>query len=103
LSSLSGGFPERYRPVGKKKFVADWPTVNLSIRKDIFQSLGGFQEFIGRAKTPNWVLIFSPKKISGFFMIRNLLFITIGEKASSSIFSRLAATVFIGIFCQKIP
>jgi len=43
LSSLSGGFPERYRPVGKKKFVADWPTVNLSIRKDIFQNLGGFR------------------------------------------------------------
>ena len=43
LSSLSGGFPERYRSVGKKKFVSDWPTVNLSIRKDIFEELGGFQ------------------------------------------------------------
>lgn len=43
LSTLSGGFPERYRPVGKKKFVSDWPTVNLSIRKDIFAELGGFQ------------------------------------------------------------
>jgi glycosyltransferase involved in cell wall biosynthesis len=42
LSSLSGGFPERYRPVGKKKFVADWPSVNLSIRKNIFNELGGF-------------------------------------------------------------
>ena len=42
LSSLSGGFPERYRPVGKKKFVADWPSVNLSIRKKIFDELGGF-------------------------------------------------------------
>jgi len=42
LSSLSGGFPERYRPVGKKKFVADWPSVNLSIRKNIFEELGGF-------------------------------------------------------------
>ncbi len=43
LSHLSGGFPERYRPVGKKKFVCDWPTVNLSIRKNIFKEIGGFQ------------------------------------------------------------
>jgi GT2 family glycosyltransferase len=43
LSHLSGGFPERYRPLGKKRFVTDWPTVNLSIRKSIFQELGGFQ------------------------------------------------------------
>lgn len=42
LSSLSGGFPERYRPVGKKSFVADWPSVNLSIRKKAFSDLGGF-------------------------------------------------------------
>ncbi len=42
LSSLSGGFPERYRSVGKKKLVADWPSVNLSIRKNIFEELGGF-------------------------------------------------------------
>lgn len=42
LSSLSGGFPERYRSVGKKKFVSDWPSVNLSIRKNIFDELGGF-------------------------------------------------------------
>lgn len=42
LSSLSGGFPERYRPYGKKKFVADWPTVNLSIQKRAFGELGGF-------------------------------------------------------------
>ncbi|OGI34193.1 MAG: hypothetical protein A2259_02100 [Candidatus Moranbacteria bacterium RIFOXYA2_FULL_43_15] len=42
LSSLSGGFPERYRPVGKKKFVCDWPTVNLSIRKKTFEEIGGF-------------------------------------------------------------
>lgn len=42
LSALSGGFPERYRPIGKKTFVADWPSVNLSIRKKIFEELGGF-------------------------------------------------------------
>jgi glycosyltransferase involved in cell wall biosynthesis len=42
LSSLSGGFPERYRPIGKKKFVADWPSVNLAIRKNAFEEIGGF-------------------------------------------------------------
>jgi glycosyltransferase involved in cell wall biosynthesis len=42
LSNLSGGFPERYRPHGKKRVVFDWPTVNLSIRKKIFAGLGGF-------------------------------------------------------------
>ncbi|MCX6762337.1 MAG: glycosyltransferase [Candidatus Moranbacteria bacterium] len=42
LSSLSGGFPERYRSIGKKKFVVDWPSVNLSIRKYVFKELGGF-------------------------------------------------------------
>lgn len=42
LSSLSGGCPERYAPVGNKKFIDDWPSVNLSIRKDVFAELGGF-------------------------------------------------------------
>ncbi len=42
LSSLSGGFPERYVPVGKKRFISDWPTVNLTVRKKIFQKIGGF-------------------------------------------------------------
>jgi len=42
LSSFSGGFPERYIPKGKKKEIQDWPTVNLSIRKEIFQKIGGF-------------------------------------------------------------
>ena len=42
LSPLSGGYPERYVPVGKKRFVDDWPTVNLSVRKDVFSDLGGF-------------------------------------------------------------
>jgi cellulose synthase/poly-beta-1,6-N-acetylglucosamine synthase-like glycosyltransferase len=41
LSSLSGGFPERYRPFGKKHFVNDWPTVNLSIRKNVYNEVGG--------------------------------------------------------------
>lgn len=42
LSHFSGGFPERYAPIGKRKFVSDWPTVNLSIRKKIFEEVGGF-------------------------------------------------------------
>lgn len=42
LSILGGNFPERYYPVGKKRYVSDWPTVNLTVRKDIFTKLGGF-------------------------------------------------------------
>ena len=42
LSGLSGGFPERYAPVGSKKFVDDWPSVNLSVRKEVFTAVGGF-------------------------------------------------------------
>ncbi|MFH0814987.1 MAG: glycosyltransferase [Candidatus Falkowbacteria bacterium] len=43
LSKLSGGFPERYAPVGSKKFIDDWPSVNLSVRKDAFAKVGGFK------------------------------------------------------------
>jgi len=42
LSSLSGGYPERYVPVGKKREIDDWPSVNLSIRKKDFTAVGGF-------------------------------------------------------------
>jgi len=42
LSKFSGGFPERYISMGKKKFVDDWPSVNLMVRKTIFDSIGGF-------------------------------------------------------------
>jgi GT2 family glycosyltransferase len=42
LSSLSGGFPERYVPKGKKKEIQDWPTVNLTVRKSVFEKIGGF-------------------------------------------------------------
>jgi glycosyltransferase involved in cell wall biosynthesis len=42
LSALSGGSPERYVPVGKKRFVDDWPSVNLSLRKQAFADIGGF-------------------------------------------------------------
>ena len=42
LSRFSGGFPERYVPMGKKRLVDDWPTVNLSVRKSIFTEVNGF-------------------------------------------------------------
>lgn len=42
LSSLSGGNPERYVSVGKRRFVNDWPSVNLSMRKHLFEKIGGF-------------------------------------------------------------
>ena len=42
LSSFGGNFPERYYPIGKKRLVSDWPSVNLSVRKNIFQKIGGF-------------------------------------------------------------
>lgn len=42
LSSLSGGNPERYAPVGKKRIVDDWSSVNLSVRKQAFAQIGGF-------------------------------------------------------------
>lgn len=42
LSSLSGGNPERYIPIGRKSIVDDWPSVNFSMRKSVFAQLGGF-------------------------------------------------------------
>lgn len=43
LSALSGGCPERYRPVGGKRKINDWPSVNFSIRRKVFTEIGGFQ------------------------------------------------------------
>ncbi|NTW13965.1 MAG: glycosyltransferase [Candidatus Moranbacteria bacterium] len=42
LSVLSGGYPERYAPIGDRRTVDDWPSVNFSMRKEIFSELGGF-------------------------------------------------------------
>ncbi|MHC1576474.1 MAG: glycosyltransferase [Methanosarcinaceae archaeon] len=44
FESIMGGGSNRYRylPIGEKKFVDDLPTVNFSVRKDIFEELGGF-------------------------------------------------------------
>ena len=37
-----GGTRNRYLSIGKKKEVDDWPTVNLLVRKDVFEQVGGF-------------------------------------------------------------
>lgn len=42
LSPLSGGYPERYVPVGNKRTIDDWPSVNFSVRRLVFSELGGF-------------------------------------------------------------
>lgn len=42
LSSLSYSHPERYVSIGERKKVMDWPTVNLSVRRDVFKAVGGF-------------------------------------------------------------
>lgn len=42
LSSLSGGCPERYVSIGKKRYIDDWPSVNLSVRKKDFELVEGF-------------------------------------------------------------
>ncbi len=42
LSRLAGGFPERYRPVSPGKYVDDWPSVNLIVRRKVFLEVGGF-------------------------------------------------------------
>ena len=39
---FGGGAPERYLPVGGPRFVDDWPSVNLTISKEKFNQIGGF-------------------------------------------------------------
>jgi cellulose synthase/poly-beta-1,6-N-acetylglucosamine synthase-like glycosyltransferase len=41
-SRITGGSPERYRPVGEQRDVDDWPSVNLMIKRDVFISVDGF-------------------------------------------------------------
>ncbi|MFH1188418.1 MAG: glycosyltransferase [bacterium] len=42
-SFLGGGTARnRYLPMGTRKQVDDWPTVNFLIRKDVFKQVGGF-------------------------------------------------------------
>lgn len=44
FESLMGGGNHRYRyiSIGEKKYVDDFPTVNFSVRKDVFEKVGGF-------------------------------------------------------------
>ena len=42
LSNFSGGFKERYLPTPPRRMVDDWPTVNLIVRKEAFDKVGGF-------------------------------------------------------------
>ena len=42
LSRFSGGFPERYIPKPPARVVNDWPSVNLIVRREIFEAVGGF-------------------------------------------------------------
>lgn len=46
FSNLSGGAPERYLSIPPQKMVQEWPSVNLAIRKDAFQKVGGFNTCI---------------------------------------------------------
>lgn len=75
LSTLSGGFPERYISIGKKRPIKDWPTVNLTVRKSVFQKVGGFDcnfwpgedtkfclDIISKLKNNN-LIIYDPKVI----------------------------------------
>jgi GT2 family glycosyltransferase len=41
-SRITGGSPERYRPVGEQREVQDWPSVNLMMSREIFLEIGGF-------------------------------------------------------------
>jgi GT2 family glycosyltransferase len=42
LSRFSGGFPQRYLPLPPRRYVDDWPSVNLIVRRDAFNAVGGF-------------------------------------------------------------
>lgn len=42
LTKIGGGCPERYWPVGMVREVDDWPSVNLLVRRDVFEKVGGF-------------------------------------------------------------
>lgn len=42
LSKIVGGAPERYRSMGGRRLVDDWPSVNFIIEREVFKTLGGF-------------------------------------------------------------
>lgn len=42
MSRFTGGNPSRYRPIGVAQEIDDWPSVNLSVRREVFMEVGGF-------------------------------------------------------------
>lgn len=42
LSQIGGGNPERYWPIGDIREIDDWPSVNLLVRREVFEAIGGF-------------------------------------------------------------
>lgn len=42
LSRFSGGFPQRYLSLPPRRYVDDWPSVNLIVRRRAFLEAGGF-------------------------------------------------------------
>ena len=41
-SKFTGGAPERYHSLGAEREVDDWPSVNLMVRRYVFEEVGGF-------------------------------------------------------------
>lgn len=41
-SRLLGSDAARYRPIGSGHFVDDWPSVNLCVKRNVFNKMGGF-------------------------------------------------------------
>jgi len=69
LSTLGGGFPERYVPIPPSRYVDDWPSVNLIVRKDIFLDIGGFDSAFWPGEDTNlcrditgqgWKILYAP-------------------------------------------
>jgi GT2 family glycosyltransferase len=64
-----GSDPERYLSIGRNKVVYDWPSVNLSVRRDVFLNIGGFgskywpgedTEFCAKLARKNLKMVYNP-------------------------------------------
>jgi len=72
-SRFSGGFPERYVSIEYiKKNFSDWPSVNLLVRKSVFESVGGFDNdywpgedtlFCSKLHDTGFNIIYNPRLI----------------------------------------